>query len=114
LAIEDYGNRASWTPREIALCKEQFIIWTSSPDKAAWIQALYDQAPLQFWEALSHSSECYGLAQYALLLCSLPMNEAENERVFSVRKFVVGDRGEMSKNQLATARVRLRLRESLT
>jgi hypothetical protein len=44
---------------------------------------------------------------FAEISFALPISEAENERTFSIRKHVVGDRGGRSKNELVTARVRL-------
>jgi hypothetical protein len=38
------------------------------------------------------------------------MSEAENERIFSIRKFIVGERGRTSKNELMAARTRLEMR----
>jgi hypothetical protein len=50
------------------------------------------------------------LAQFARVICSIPMSEAENERIFSIRKFIVGKPGGRSKNELMAARTRLEMR----
>jgi hypothetical protein len=42
-------------------------------------------------------------------ITSLPALEAENERTFSIRKYVVGGRGGRTQNDLVTSCVRLRM-----
>jgi hypothetical protein len=53
------------------------------------------------------------LKDFADLVLSLPAAEAENERIFSIRKYVVGERGGRSKSDLVTARVRTRMEQTL-
>jgi hypothetical protein len=64
--------------------------------------------PVLLWSTLAPSSTWGILAEYARVLLSLPIAEAENERFFSTRRYVVGERGGRTKNELVTARVRIR------
>jgi hypothetical protein len=89
--IEDYGNRASWTGDNIITWKRQFITWMTLSEDNLWIFTLSDQNPPDFWEALSRSGNWSLLAQFVKILCSLPISEAENENIFSIRKFIIGD-----------------------
>jgi hypothetical protein len=58
----------------------------------------------------THTSEWDFSAKFTRVSCSVPTSEAENERIFSISKFIVGDRGGRSKNELMAARTRLKMR----
>jgi hypothetical protein len=78
------------------------------------LEFVADLAPPLFWTALGSSSQWNVLRDDALVLLTLPVAEVENERAFSIRKYVTGDRGGRSKNDIVTARVRTRMEETRT
>jgi hypothetical protein len=109
--IRDYGERSEWDSDKILECQDQFAIWLSTGLLDSSLQNAEHLKPPLFWTAIGTSSRWTQLKEFAEVVMSLPASETENERVFSVRKYVIGDRGAKSKNDLVTARVRTRLEE---
>jgi hypothetical protein len=110
--IREYGKRSGWTEELIAECIGQFARWIRTPprDQAFVSVARLDQ--FCFWACLGTSSHWSALKDYADLIMSLPAAETENERVFSIRKYIIGDRSGRSKNDLVVARVRSKMERS--
>jgi hypothetical protein len=65
--------------------------------------------PPQFWEVLSGSSDWPVLEELATTFMSLATSETQSLSVISMKEYVVGERGGRSKNELMTARTRIRL-----
>jgi hypothetical protein len=63
--------------------------------------------------SLGTSSRWGALKDFADLFLPRPVAEAENERMFSIDKYIVGERGGRSKNDVITARVRARMEQTL-
>jgi hypothetical protein len=106
--IEQDGKRSGWDSEKIEKCLAQFSRWLGfTAADFARLKIQHMDPPL-IWVALGTSKNWSLLSGYAGLLVSLPIAETENERLFSVRKYVVGDRGGRTKNDLLTARVRIR------
>jgi hypothetical protein len=55
------------------------------------ISSLSSQNLQDFYEVLSRSGNESLLAQFAKVLGSFPVSEAENENIFSIRKFIIED-----------------------
>jgi hypothetical protein len=107
--IVDYARRSQWNDQQREKCLEQFLRWVDqSIDEKVMVPAR-NLSPPAFWIAVGTSCRWAELAEYAEIILSLPASEAENERTFSVRKYIVGDRGGRTQNDLLTARVRLRM-----
>jgi hypothetical protein len=106
--IRDYGDRSGWDPDKTKTCQQQFVGWIREHARIIeeWrAEGLGD--PVLLWSTLGTSSKWDVLAEYADVLLSMPIAEAENERFFSTRRYVVGERGGRTKNPLVTARVRI-------
>jgi hypothetical protein len=107
--IRDYGLRSGWNDGLIGKCFEQFARWIQLPADDETFVLVSHLPQFLFWGSLGTSTLWAALKDYADLIISLPAAETENERVFSVRKHVIGDRNGRSKNDLVTARVRTRM-----
>jgi hypothetical protein len=70
-----------------------------------------DSPPL-FWNVITTSSRWQVLRKYASLVVCGPIPEAEHERIFSIRKCIIGERGARSKNDLIVARIRAKMEDS--
>jgi hypothetical protein len=106
--IGDYGERSEWAPENIRECQEQFATWFAVHNsELAGRRLPYTSRPL-IWVTLGATPQWGRIAEYAQLLLSLPIAETENERFFSLRRFVTGQRGGRMGNDLVTARVRIR------
>jgi hypothetical protein len=106
--ISDYAQRAHWPENKRQDCLTQLAYWGRVELSNPEIHAGDDLSPPVYWMVMETKRSWLILAEYAQVLMSLPIAETENERTFSVRKYIVGDRGGMAKNDLITARVRLR------
>jgi hypothetical protein len=107
LCIEDFGIRSEWVSEKIHKCQAQYAIWLATSVIDLTRHGEEQLPPPVHWSVLGMASQWDVLKEFAEIVFSLPISEAENERMFSIRKHVVGDRGGRSKNDLVTARVRL-------
>jgi hypothetical protein len=106
--IDEYGQRSGWDVEKIGRGTAQFAQWLGLSDwEYSHLKLRIIEPPL-VWVGLGTSKRWDVLREFAQLVLSLPAAETENERLFSVRKYVVGDRGGRTKNDLVTARVRMR------
>jgi hypothetical protein len=107
--ISDYGERPGWTDEKITAGIQLFLLWLDNRQDGVVQTRARGLSPPLFWIAIGTSSHWNLLREYADVIISLPASEAENERTFSIRKHVVGDRGGRTGNDLVTSRVRLRM-----
>jgi hypothetical protein len=110
--IEDFANRSLWDQEKNALCKRQWAEWLAIPILDQRFRDAIDLPGLLFWNVIATSSRWRVPGEYASIVVSLPTSEAENERTFSIRKYVIGKRGARSKNDLVVARIRAKLENS--
>jgi hypothetical protein len=107
--ISDYAERSGWDTAKTQKCRDQFSHWVATSITAPCFAHVIDQPTSLLWNCLGKSDLWGVLKDYAGVVVSLPVAETENERIFSIRKYVVGDRGGRTKNDLVTARVRTRM-----
>jgi hypothetical protein len=107
--IRTYALAANWQVPKLADCQREFAAWLACDLNDRQFELHRDVGTQLFWTVLGQDWEV--LREFAPILLSLPASEVENERTFSIRKYVVGDRGARSKNDLVTARIRLRLKQ---
>jgi hypothetical protein len=106
--IGDYGERSESARENIRECQEQFATWFAVHNlELAGRRLPHANGPL-IWVALGATLQWGWIGEYAPLLLSLPIAETENERFFSLRRFVTGQRGRKMRNDLVTACVRIR------
>ena len=60
-----------------------------------------------FWELMSFSKKWKGLGEFAAIIISIPASEVENERLFSIKRNIVGRSATRISPKLLTARARL-------
>jgi hypothetical protein len=106
--IEDYGERSGWDAEKIGRGTAQFAQWLGLTDWDVSHLKLRTMEPPLIWVGLGTAKRWDVLREFAQLVLSLPAAETENERLFSVRRYVVGDRGGRTKSDLVTPRVRIR------
>jgi hypothetical protein len=106
--IDEFADRANWPKNQRWQCKLELAKWLGTQLEDPAILADDNLPPSLHWVALGTALGLHTLKEVAEVLLSLPASEAENERTFSVRKYVVGPRGGRAKTDLVTARVRLR------
>jgi hypothetical protein len=69
-------------------------------------------SPLSFWNVIITSSRWRVPTEYASFLVSRPTSEAEKERAFPIRKYIIGELGARSKNDLIIARIQAKMENS--
>jgi hypothetical protein len=107
--ISDYGERSGWSEPKITACIQEFVLWLDNRrDDVVQTRARGLPPPL-FWIAIGTSSQWNVLRECAEVIILSPASEAENERRFSIRKYVLGDRGGRTRNDFLAFRVRLRM-----
>jgi hypothetical protein len=106
--IQEYGQKAGWEDWKIKRCCDQFLRWIEDSEEEIARRQLPTADITLLWRALGFAAPWSALAEFAGLLVSLPIAETENERFFSIRRYVVGGRGGRTKNEVVTARVRIR------
>jgi hypothetical protein len=111
--IEDFANRSLWDQEKNALCKRQWAEWLATPILDRRFRDAIDLPPPLFWNVITTSSRWRVLREYASFVVSLPTSEAENKRTFLIRKYVIGENGARSKNDLVVARIRAKLENSI-
>jgi hypothetical protein len=72
-----------------------------------------DLPPPLFWNVSTTSSRWRVVREYASLVAFLPTSEAENERTFSIGKYIIGERGARSQNDLIVARIPAKKEDSI-
>jgi hypothetical protein len=107
--MRTYALAANWQVPKLADCQREFAAWLACDLNDPQFELHRDVGTHVFWTVLGQDWEV--LREFAPILLSIPASEVENERTFSIRKYVVGDRGARSKNDLVTARIRLRLKQ---
>lgn len=110
--IEEHARRSDWDEEKSQVCQRQWATWIAANVLDRRFHHVLELPPPLFWNVMGTSSDWQILAEYAAMVVSLPTAEAENERTFSIRKFVIGERGARSKNDLVVARIRTRLENS--
>jgi hypothetical protein len=101
--IEDFANRSLWNQEKNALCKRQWAEWLATPILDQRFRHAIDLPPPLFWNVIATSSCWRAPGEYASIVVSLPTSEAENEKIFSIRKYVIGECGARFKNSLVVA-----------
>jgi hypothetical protein len=109
--INDYGTRSDWPQEKIKAVIAQYGTWLSTSIFDRSLANAVDLPPSALWGSIGTSSMWNSLREYAEVVISLPASEAENERIFSIRKHIVGDRRGRSKNDPVTARVRTKMEQ---
>jgi hypothetical protein len=110
--ISDYRKRPDWSDQVISDCKGQWADWLAIRVTDPRFRHYADLPACRLWTALASSRRWSFLWKYAEFVLSLPAAETENERVFSIRKHVIVDRGGRSKNDIVTTRVGIRMEQT--
>jgi hypothetical protein len=113
--IDDYGPRSGWDSATIATCKRQFQDWIMTPIESMPGSSYVDTNSVpRFWTAMASSRQWEVLGDFASKMLSIPITEAEDERIFSMKRHIIGKQARRSKTDLLTARVRTRVRRRQT
>jgi hypothetical protein len=86
ILITDYGTRSRWPEGQFSMCLTQFGHWLSLAATDPSLMHVINLPPCLLWRSLGTSSHWDVLKDYANVVLSLPAAEAENERIFSIRK----------------------------
>jgi hypothetical protein len=115
ILIADNGTRSGWPEGQISMCLTQFGHWLSLAvtDPSVNLIHVINLYPSLLWRCFGTSSHWDVLNDYADVVLSLPAAQAENGRIFSSWKYVIGERGGRSKNDLVTERLRARMEQTL-
>ena len=103
--IHDYCKRGGIDENKTNLIIHQYYQWMGLPDLNEFQN--FFGAEEHFWKLMSFSSKWKELGEFALLITTIPASEVENERLFSIKRNIVGKSSTRISPKLLTARARL-------
>ena len=84
---------------------EQYCKWMSLSDLKEFEDYMYDEK--HFWELMTFSRNWFELSEVAKNITTIPASEIENERLFSIKRRIIGNSTTRISPTLLTARARL-------
>ena len=84
---------------------EQYCKWMSLSDLKEFEDYMYDEK--HFWELMTFSRNWFELSEVAKNITTIPASEIENERLFSIKRIIIGNSTTRISPTLLTARARL-------
>jgi hypothetical protein len=84
-----YGRQCYWRQEDINITVRK-VGERIGDDIATAIAPIHRLGIHHFWNALKKASECKSLAERVLVLMAMPLAEAGNERIFSLKRDIIG------------------------
>ena len=107
--ITDFLGRSGWPEEKINNVNYQYQRWMSLDFDD--LNFIIDDSNQNLWYLMSFSVEWKELAEFALIITSIPASEVENERVFNIKRNIIGKHCTRINLDLLTARARLAWKE---
>ena len=104
--VLDYSNRAGFDELKADKIIVQFMRWMSL-DNLSNFNHMMKGSVHNFWYLMGFSKEWSELAEFARVITSIPVSEVENERMFSLKRNIVGKYQTKISPELLNARARL-------
>jgi hypothetical protein len=103
-----HGRQCNWRQEDIDVTVRQF--GESIDDGiASEITPIYRLGIHDFWNILKGSSEWKSLADLTLVLMTMPLAEADNQRIFSLKTEIVGIHDTRANTERLHARARIKV-----
>lgn len=104
--FEDYARRAGYREDKINRIINQYNHWMSLDNLNKYEHMLKDSIH-NFWYLMRFSQEWSELAEIAQVIVTIPASEVENERMFSIKRNIIGKYHTRISPELLNARARL-------
>lgn len=101
--IREWGERSEMDCSDIDSCLHQYVVWMTKDSPLEFMSA----DDIHLWDAMRFSGQWKQLAQIASVLTRLPCTEVENERMFGIKRRIIGKCAVRTSPRLLTARARL-------
>ena len=104
--VLNYSKRAGYDDLKTDKIIVQFMRWMSLDDLSNFSHMMKGSIH-NFWYLMGFSKEWSELAEFARVITSIPVSEVENERMFSIKRNIVGKYQTKISPDLLNARARL-------
>ena len=109
--IRKYGIRSNLSEEKISSTIQQYINWMEM-DSLSEFEHILNFSKEFIWHLVGFSSKWSELAELAKIITSIPSSEVENERVFSVKRHIIGKSSVRTSPELLTARTRIAMQKN--
>ena len=105
--ISELGRLYNLSEESMKLVYRSYTEWVSGELRGWKCDNIFRGNPMIMWRSARHSSIWRPLSEIAEIITAIPASEIENERIFGLKRRIIGQHGVRSSPELLTARVRI-------